>query len=325
MTPPAAPRHLAQNLEDALDADDQPEISRHAVPAELLEPPTSGRLVRMAAEEWALMLALWAALAVSPWWIDLVWMALLAGRFHALGVVLHDAVHMPLPRKTARVRLVEILCGYPIATTLEAMRYHHLRHHRDSGMVTDPYYKAGVQDRWWWTLNVLRGLLLVPFWSARAYVGVIALAVPALRNVYAHVFLQDRTPLDLRGSAEVEDCARADRGQVAFQAAVIGAALFFPHAVLYGYVVPVSLAGVLAARRLLIEHRYTPVSDRRPETILRTTNDNHLGWLGAVVLAPRHIGYHVVHHVHPRVGLHALPRLRAWYVDRYPTQYPPPR
>ena len=88
---------------------------------------------------------------------------------------------------------------------------------------------------------------------------------------------------------------------------------------------PVSIAGLLAARRLLIEHAYERVTDRRIETIIRTTNDNHLGALGAAVLAPRNIGCHIVHHIHPQVRLGALPRLREWYVRAHPGIYPPAR
>ena len=119
----------------------------------------------MALEEWAMIAAAWVVMAAAPWWLYPVVALVVAGRLHALGVVLHDATHMPLRRKTAAVRVVEVLCGYPIASTLNAMRYHHLRHHRDSGMHTDPYYKAGRQNALWQTLNILRGLALPPFWS----------------------------------------------------------------------------------------------------------------------------------------------------------------
>ena len=36
---------------------------------------------------------------------------------------------------------------------------------------------------------------------------------------------------------------------------------------------------LLAARRVLIEHSYERVADRQIETIIATTNDNHLGLL----------------------------------------------
>lgn len=319
----AQPAHLADDLERALDDAAEPRLSRRDVPRELLPGANVRDLLRMAAEEWAFIALLSTAMALSPAWVYWLLLLPLAGRFHALGVVLHDATHMPLRRKTPGVRVVEALCGYPIASTLNAMRYHHLRHHRDSGMETDPYYKAGEKGAVWWTLNTLRGLVLVPFWTVRALVGAFAYAVPAARNVYARVFLQERAPGDLRHRREVIDCARAEYGQLLFQAAIAALAVARPAAVLWGYLVPVSVAGVLAARRVLIEHNYEPVADRRVETILAITNDNYLGWLGALALAPRNIGFHVVHHIHPQVSLAALPKLRAWYLREHPEIYPP--
>jgi len=324
MTPKSAPSHLVDDLESALDAA-AARLSRRDAPKELLEPAGVAGLLRMTLEEWGLIAALWTAIVVTPWWLYPAIAFVLAGRFHALGVVLHDATHMPLRRKTAGIRIVEVLCGYPIASTLNAMRYHHLRHHRDSGMATDPYYKAGRQNRVWLTLNILRGLALPPFWSVRAVVGAAASVVPRLRNTYAHIFLQDRTRDDLRLSREVIECAHAEWGQVGFQALIVLATLAFPRALLWGYIVPVSVAGLLAARRVLIEHTYERVANRQMETIINTTNDNHLGLLGAVGLAPRNIGYHIVHHIHPQVRLGALPRLRDWYARTHPDVYPPVR
>jgi fatty acid desaturase len=317
--------HLARDLERALDAAAVPHLSRRAVPRELLEPAHESQLLRMALEEWGMIVAAWVVMAAAPWWLYPLGALVVAGRLHALGVVLHDATHMPLRRKTAGVRAVEVLCGYPIASTLNAMRYHHLRHHRDSGMHTDPYFKAGPQNAAWRARNILRGLALPPFWSVRAIVGAMAAVAPALRNSYARVFLQDRTADDLCESPEVIECARAEWGQLVFQALVVALAVQFPSAVLWGYLVPVSIAGLLAARRVLIEHTYERVADRQIETIISTTNDNHLGLLGALGLAPRNIGYHIVHHIHPQVRLGALPRLRAWYARQHPEVYPPPR
>jgi len=334
------PAHLAQDLERALAAAEHSvspcggqnerataatHLSRRNVPRELLEAATPAGLVRMALAEWLMIAGLWCAIAATPWWLYPLLVIPLAGRFHALGVVLHDAAHMPLRRKTSAIRVVEVLCGYPIASTLNAMRYHHLRHHRDSGMETDPYYKAGRQNKVWHALNILRGLGLVPFWSVRAVVGAVASVAPALRNVYAHVFLQDRTRGDLRDSPELIECARAEWGQLAAQGGVLALAVAFPGPMLSSYIVPVSIAGVLAARRLLNEHAYERVADRRIETIIRTTHDNHLGLLGALVLAPRNIGYHIVHHIHPQVRLGALPRLREWYMRAHPEIYPQAR
>lgn len=283
----------------------------------------------MALEEWT-VIALCAMIlvrlpnAVLPWLYPLVCLVL-AGRFHALGVLLHDASHMPLRRKSVLAFAVEVLCGYPVASTIEAMRYHHLRHHRDSGMETDPYLKRGPARPLWWLLNVARGALLIPFWTMRACFGAIALVVPPLRNTYGRVFLQDRTHRDLRKSAELIACARAELAQVIGQAIIVAAIVAWPGPLTLGYLIPVTMAGVLSARRLLLEHTYERTTDRRPETIIATTRDNHVDWLGSLLLAPRNVGCHIVHHLHPQVGLEHLPRLRDWYRQQYPEQYPPAR
>jgi fatty acid desaturase len=192
-------------------------------------------------------------------------------------------------------------------------------------METDPYFKGGRQTVGWKALNVLGGVLLPPFWTVRAIVGAAASVAPGVRTLYARAFLQDRTWGDFRDSPEVVECARAEWGQLVFQAAIAALAVAFPRPVLWLYVVPLTIAGLLAARRVLIEHTHERVSDRRMETIVATTNDNHLGVLGALVLAPRNIGYHVVHHLHPQVGLQALPRLRAWYLEAHPWTAKRPR
>jgi fatty acid desaturase len=268
--------------------------------------------------------ALWAILLlVSPMvvvWLYLPVTLLVAGRFHGLGVILHDAAHLP-PRRSIQMSLVEALAGYPLATTIAAMRYHHLRHHRENGRETDPYLKPGRQTALWWILHVLRGLLLLPAWTGRALVGVASLVVPGLRPFYARVCLQEREPGDFVHSAEVIACARAEVSQLVFQVALLVAAILSPVPVLLGYVVPASITGVLAAYRLLKEHSYELASQHSMETVFATTRDNHLGWWGKILLAPRNVGHHVVHHLHPQVGLTRLPALREWYVTTQPELY----
>lgn len=318
------PEHLADDLEAALDAEASP-LSRDRAPEALLRTPSIDELLGLAVVDWALLIAAWVAMALLPLWTWPLWILVAAGRIHAFGVVLHDAAHQPLKHKSPRVRLLELLCGYPLATTLNAMRYHHLRHHRDSGMPTDPYFKEGVEEKpVLYALNVLRGALLLPFWTLRACLGPVALAFPGFRTTYARVFLQDRSGADLTHSREVLACAREDLGQLVVQLGVVGLAVGAPAAVFWGYVVPGTLAGLLAARRLLVEHRYVRTPDRTVETLLATTNDHQIGSAFAWLIAPHHIGYHVVHHIHPQVGLTYLPALRAWYQQETPG-YPEPR
>jgi hypothetical protein len=51
------------------------------------------RLIPYALANWAAIVALWFAAAHALAWPYPIWVLLLAGRFHALGVVLHDELY----------------------------------------------------------------------------------------------------------------------------------------------------------------------------------------------------------------------------------------
>lgn len=296
---------------------------RAPVPPELLGRASLSGLLRLAALQWGYLLLGWCGLVLFPRAAPLLAL-LLAGRLHALGVILHDAIHLPWRRKGPALRLLELLAGLPVATTLEAMRYHHLRHHRDAGLPSDPYRRPPASP-WRQALMWLRVLPILPFWVLRGPFGLLAWGLPALRQPYARLFLQDRSGKDLTHDAEVLACVRAETAQVLFHLAVLAAALRWPHAVGLGYGLPFLLASGLCAWRLLAEHTPRTVQGRTLGDVLACTSDHGLGWLGRLFTAPLNVGCHVVHHLHPQVSLHHLPRLRAWYLLRYDTLYPRPR
>lgn len=293
---------------------------RAPVPPELLGRTSEAELLRLAAIEWGYILLGWVGLALLPRAAPLL-VPLLAGRLHAFGVILHDAIHLPWFRKGPALRVLELLAGFPVATTLEAMRYHHLRHHRDAGLPSDPYRRPPASP-WLQFLMWLRVLPILPFWVLRGPFGLLAWALPSLRRPYARVFLQDRSGKDFTRDAEVLACARAESGQVLFHLAVLAAAVRWPHAVGLGYGLPFLGASGLCAWRLLAEHTPRTVHGRTLGDVLACTSDHGLGWLGRLFTAPLNVGCHVVHHLHPQVSLHHLPRLRSWYLLRYATHYP---
>lgn len=286
----------------------------HTIPPELLRVARPSRLSLYALADWAMIAVIWLAAWRAPLWLYPLWVVLLAGRFHALGVVLHDAVHLPLRRKDGALRVVELLAGYPVGSTLDAMRYHHLRHHRDLGLPGDPYLKPWVGRsalRHW--LISFRYFLLTPLWVVRGLYGVIAFHVPALRNSYGRWFLQDRSGSDLTSHAEVIACAREEHWQLLFYACVGGLAAIWPRWMLAFYIAPLVLAGYLAGQRLLYEHVQEPNRDRSLEATERSTRNHHLGLLGRMLLTPHNVGYHRVHHLHPQAALENLPRLDEWH------------
>ena len=297
---------------------------RALVPRELLVRPEVPALVRQALVEWALIAACQVAMAWVPLATPLL-VVLIAGRMHAFGVILHDAAHLSLRRKGPGLRLLECLAGYPIASTWNAMRYHHLRHHQHEGSALDAYHRPLPGE--WWRTGLMFPLLIfvVPFWIVRGPMGLLAWAVPSLRNVYGRIFLMERSGEDLTHSPEVLACARAELGQVLFQLAVLALAWRWPHAVGLGYALPLMGASALSGYRLLAEHTSARDQGRTLEAILTSTADHGQGWLGRLLLAPRNVGCHIVHHLHPQVAAHHLPRLRAWYLQHYPEHYPRPR
>lgn len=277
------------------------------------------RLLRFAATEWLIIVATWAVVWIGPVWIYPFALPILAGRFHALGVVLHDACHMGRRARGPWAWLLQLVAGYPIATTLPAMRYHHLRHHRFNGMPQDPYLRVGISESLWRrNLRRLTGLLLVPFWIVRGFFGTLTLALPGLRNTYGRVFLQDRSGKDLTHSAEVLACLRAEPFQAVFFIFVGVAAWAAPAAVLLLYLIPLVLAGAVNVNRVIVEHVHVACPDVRPETVAANTI-THPGRVWAqVLLFPRNIGFHLVHHLYPRAALESLPALHEWYLSRRP-------
>ncbi|MEO7293807.1 MAG: fatty acid desaturase [Ginsengibacter sp.] len=291
-------------------------IKRRDIPKHLLITPGINYLLKNAALDWFMVIFFWVVIIYLPIWIYPLSAILIASRFHSFGVILHDATHMSMKRKTFRFRLLEILVGYPIGSTINAMRYHHLRHHKDSGMPSDPYFKKEVDgNKVIKYLFILKAFILAPFWTLRGLYGTLAFYVKPLRNSYAKIFLQDKSGKDCSQSKEVIQCASEDRFQLIFHLIIYSALIWAPRFFLLAYFIPVLLSGIFAGYRLLNEHNYIETTDRKMETIIATTRDNHLKGILRFFLAPKNIGYHIVHHLHPQVAWYKLPELREWYLE----------
>mgnify|MGYP000427184497 FL=1 len=230
-----------------------------------------------------------------------------------------------LRKKTIKIRILEVSVGYPIATTLNAMRYHHLRHHKDSCMVTDPYFKKpNSNNSIAISLNILKSSILIPFWLLRCLYGNFAFYLPSLRQSYAQVFLQDKSGKDLTNSKEVIQCAKEDIFQLLFLTIIFSFVLLFfgLNILFYYYLIPALITGCFSGYRVFKEHSYTrPAHDRKIKTIIQTTEDHNLSGITQFFLAPRNIGYHIIHHIHPQVAWYALPKLRKWYQKNYTELY----
>jgi fatty acid desaturase len=280
-------------------------LRRADVPRKLLVRQNHARLFRCALEDWALILAFWLAMSVSPLWIMPLWIFLVGNRIHALAATFHEHVHLFDGRETWKDRVLEILTAYPVAQTLRLNRYHHLQHHRDTGSASDPYFVASrTQHPIVQFLTLVGvGLALVPLYLIHAPFGVLALVVPKLRTPYGRLFLMDRSGKDLSKNRDVIACTQADVRILFFHAALLGATILYPRALLLGYFLPVGVLSMLNVYRLYLEHPYG----------IRVTADHSLDPIRMFLFGPRNIGYHVAHHLHPQVSSDHLPALTQWY------------
>ena len=311
--------HIVEDLEREVV------VPNSKTPKDLLVKPSLDKLLQYMLIDWSIIIACWFLLALVNQVLYPVVALVIASRFHSFGVILHDLTHMPLKKKTVKIRILEVLTGYPIATTLNAMRYHHLRHHKDSCMATDPYLKPIPSNySLAFLINVIKSSLLIPFWLIRCFYGVIAFCIPFLRQSYAFIFLQDKSGKNVTNSKEVIQCAKEDIFQFLFFIGLFtGVLYFFSFKILFlFYIVPALITGCFSGYRVFKEHSYSqPVNNRKMATIIQTTKDHNLTGITRFFLAPRNIGYHIVHHLHPQVAWYALPELRKWYLRNHPDLY----
>jgi fatty acid desaturase len=294
---------------------------KKSVPSYLLEKPSLEKLIIHSISDWILILvSVSVYLNVENIYAMGFSILIASTRIHAFGVILHDVSHMSLKNKDYKMRLIEFLTGYPSGTTVNAMKYHHIRHHQNTCMDVDPYFKKSIVSTWLKKVYTLKTCILIPFWHLRPLLGIPAYYLPGLRTAYARVFLQDKSENTVfEHSKEVMTCCYEDHYQLIYTLSL--AYLLNSTNLISFYLISVAFTGITAGYRLMKEHQHELVQSRDIQTVLENTNDHGLKGLVRFFLAPRNIGYHKVHHLHPQVAWYNLPKLRKWYVDKLKDSY----
>ncbi len=247
-----------------------------------------------------------------------IWSLIIAGRLHAFGVIIHDLSHSNLKKKNVLTRILEISCGYIIGTSVNAMAYHHLRHHSYTLQNNDPYFnlnkKCTGMKRLFLTFK--KGPFFTLFWVTRSFFAPFALLFPKARNFYGRFFLQDVSGEDLTYSRELRTCMIEDIPIAVFHSLLLWLTISKVPFLIFGYYFIAPAAGVLCIYRLLIEHEYEILENKNDYAMMETTFDHHLTFFGKMLVGPHNIGFHCIHHLHPNIGFHALPKVRNWYLER---------
>lgn len=235
---------------------------------------------------------------------------IIAGRLNGLGVILHDLCHMDSTQENYFFKMIELLCGIPLASNAKSMAYHHLLHHQETLTKNDPYFRISQKKNpILYILGlVFNGGLFIPFWSARLLFSPFALLFKSQRNIYGHFFLQNQIKQDLRNDPKTKECIWADVKILIPHLGYLTLLFYFQQwlAPLF-WAIPV--AGIFCILRLSFEHNYGEGAyDQTPDPIF-TSNNHHLSFLSNVFITPHNVGYHQLHHLYPQVSLRDLPKL----------------
>ncbi|MBV8700492.1 fatty acid desaturase family protein [Bradyrhizobium sp.] len=244
--------------------------------------------------DWALIAAV---IAISSHfggvWLYLLAVAVIAGRMHALGVLMHEAAHFRFLKDRQRADVIaDLFVAWPIMATVEGYRQNHLAHHQHTNTDRDPdwvvkFGKAAYtfpQELWVLSLNLLGYLV----------------AVNSLRDL-AHI---------LPRLAQAEQTRRYRLARFAY------------------YLLTATLMMLLGVWKGFLLYWIVPYLTMFPlffyvrgvaEHFGSMDYDDELGSTRTVIpyfwerwfFAPHNINYHLEHHLFPGIPFYNLPKLSA--------------
>jgi fatty acid desaturase len=242
----------------------------------------------------------------SPHWpLAFVALPLIAGLQHHLLVIAHDGSHgLVHPNLFWNDLIVDVFCAVPFISILRFYRVYHLLHHKHQGTEEDTevhYYRSQIFD------DARRGL--VPYWKLFLvdWFGgaMVTTGIFYLRLVGRWVKDGQADRFGLREVALF----------VFVWGPVVALAVHFGlwRALLFFWFVPFLLAIPVFKTRGYGEHTL----EEGPDEYLRTWT-HQLNPIEHFFFFPLNIGYHLEHHLFPRVPWYNLRKLRRALLEHVP-------
>lgn len=260
---------------------------------------SSWRGLTHVALEWLAIVG--AALLCERFWHPGLYVAtvlFLAGRQHALGILMHEGAHFLIsPRRALNDWVSDVFLAWPVTLSMSTYRAHHGEHHRHTNTEQDPdcvtTRKLNPRE---WNFPTSRGVLAWAF--VKDLLGI---------SIFRAVLVARELMLE---KAESKAPAPGWNARLvvrlAYYAAILGASVYFGFwkAILLYWVVPFVTAFQLILRvRALAEHFGTP--NDHELNISRSTIAS--GW--ERIFMPHNINLHLEHHLYPSVPSYRLPEL----------------
>lgn len=273
-------------------------------------------LVRQAAGD---HLVLWIGatlcLAQPVWWVWIPVWTLMAGRIHALAILMHDLVHVrELERRPGLKLALDAFVCWPVVMNMDYYGLAHGYHHRESNLPgKDPYFVPlhAQHPLIYPSYVVIGSLLLTLALIVRLLIFPLTLVSRSFRDLHAKYFAQLGASPDL-ASTERHELGRQiwiwGLGPTIFWYAVLTLVtwqgVWFEFGVAYG--IPLVLSSVLGQVRLACDHIYTEaLGNSMIEQVAGATNIEAPWWQN-VILGAHGTAYHALHHIVPTLPNYRL-------------------
>lgn len=229
----------------------------------------------------------------NPWVyvpIYLLTVVCIGSRQHAMGILLHEAVHYRIcNNKTINNFIGEWLLAWPLSSSLYGYRQQHFAHHRSVGDANDPDF-ARVQNVEKYAFPKTKSQILVilgkyafgyySFYDGREAMQQLVVGIPM--------------GLQLK--------------RLAAYAALISASIywnFWLGLILFWLIPSMTMLLLVMYIRLIAEHGVLP---KGHSVFARSRHVDPAFW-EKILIAPLGVNYHLDHHLYPAVPFYKLPKL----------------